>query len=57
MPPEFKNLLALDILPPQLSRRFNKSGTIEPSPGIKVMAVRAEHSSPLVWSKDPWLVM
>jgi L-ascorbate metabolism protein UlaG (beta-lactamase superfamily) len=43
------NMVALGILPPQLAPRFNKSGTVEPSPGIKVTAVRAEHSSPLVW--------
>ena len=43
------NMVALGILPPQLAPRFNKSGTVEPAPGIKVTAVRAEHSSPLVW--------
>jgi L-ascorbate metabolism protein UlaG (beta-lactamase superfamily) len=43
------NMVALGILPPQLAPRFNKSGTVEPTPGIKVTAVRAEHSSPLVW--------
>ena len=43
------NMVALGILPPQLAPRFNKSGTVEPVPGIKVTAVRAEHSSPLVW--------
>lgn len=39
----------LGILPPNLAPRFNKSGTVEPAPGIKVTAVRAEHSSILVW--------
>ena len=43
------NMVALGILPPQLAPRFNKSGTVEPTPGVKVTAVRAEHSSPLVW--------
>lgn len=43
------NMVALGILPPQLAPRFNKSGTVEPAPGVKVTAVRAEHSSPLVW--------
>jgi L-ascorbate metabolism protein UlaG (beta-lactamase superfamily) len=43
------NMVALGILPPVLAPRFNKSGTVEPAPGIKVTAVRAEHSSPLVW--------
>jgi L-ascorbate metabolism protein UlaG (beta-lactamase superfamily) len=43
------NMVALGILPPQLAPRFNKSGTVEPAPGIQVTAVRAEHSSPLVW--------
>lgn len=39
----------LGILPPRLAPRFNKSGTIEPVPGVKVTAVHAEHSSILVW--------
>lgn len=43
------NMVALGILPPQLAPRFNKSGTVEPVAGVKVTAVRAEHSSPLVW--------
>lgn len=43
------NMVALGILPPHLAPRFNKSGTVEPLPGIKVTAVRAEHSSPLFW--------
>lgn len=42
----------LGILPPNLVPRFNKSGTITPAPGIKVTAVRAEHSSVIVW-KNP----
>ncbi len=36
------------LLPAQLPR-FNKGGTINPLPGIKVTAVHAEHSSVLVW--------
>lgn len=42
----------LGILPPNLVPRFNKSGTITPAPGIKVTAVKAEHSSVIVW-KNP----
>ncbi|MFC5496906.1 metal-dependent hydrolase [Caenimonas terrae] len=42
----------LGILPPNLVPRFNKGGTITPAPGIKVTAVRAEHSSVIVW-KNP----
>lgn len=42
----------LGILPPNLVPRFNKTGTITPAPGIKVTAVRAEHSSVIVW-KNP----
>jgi L-ascorbate metabolism protein UlaG (beta-lactamase superfamily) len=45
-------VVALGILPPELAPRFNKSGTVEPAPGIKVTAVRAEHSSVTVW-KNP----
>jgi hypothetical protein len=29
--------------------RFNKSGRVEPAPGIKVTATHAEHSSTYVW--------
>jgi L-ascorbate metabolism protein UlaG (beta-lactamase superfamily) len=43
------NLVALGVLPPQLAPRFNKTGTVEPTEGIKVTAVRAEHSSTLIW--------
>jgi L-ascorbate metabolism protein UlaG (beta-lactamase superfamily) len=43
------NLAALGVLPPQLAPRFNKSGTVEPVPGIKVTAVKAEHSSVIIW--------
>jgi len=42
----------LGILPPNLVPRFNKGGTITPAPGIKVTAVRADHSSVIVW-KNP----
>jgi L-ascorbate metabolism protein UlaG (beta-lactamase superfamily) len=45
-------LMTLSVLPPQLLPRMNKGGTIEPVPGIKVTAVRAEHSSIYVW-KNP----
>ena len=43
------NMMALGTLPPSLTPRFNKSGTVEPTLGVKVTAVRAEHSFPLVW--------
>ena len=43
-------LITLGILPPELAHRFNKSGSVKPLPGIKVTAVRAEHSSLLVWT-------
>ncbi len=39
----------LGILPAAQLPRFNKGGTINPLPGIKVTAVRAEHSSVLLW--------
>ena len=39
----------LGVLPAKLLPRMNKGGTIEPAPGIKVTAVRAEHSSEYVW--------
>jgi L-ascorbate metabolism protein UlaG (beta-lactamase superfamily) len=43
-------LNTLGILPPNLTHRFNKSGWVAPLPGIKVTAVKAEHSSLLVWN-------
>lgn len=46
------SVVALGILPPELAPRFNKSGTVEPSPKIKVTPVRAEHSSVINW-KNP----
>jgi len=43
----------LGIVPQGTMPGFNKSGTLNPAgPGIKVVAVRAEHSSELVW-KNP----
>ena len=42
----------LGILPANLVPRFNKGGTINPAPGIKVTAVHADHSSIIVW-KNP----
>lgn len=41
-------LNTLGVLPPNLTHRFNKSGSVTPLPGIKVTAVKAEHSSLLV---------
>jgi L-ascorbate metabolism protein UlaG (beta-lactamase superfamily) len=43
-------LNTLGILPPNLTHRFNKSGSVKPQPGIKITAVAAEHSSLLVWN-------
>lgn len=43
-------LNTLGILSPELSHRFNKTGMVEPVPGIRVTAVKAEHSSLLVWN-------
>jgi L-ascorbate metabolism protein UlaG (beta-lactamase superfamily) len=45
-------LITLGVIPAELTHRFNKSGHITPLPGIKVTAVKAEHSSLLVW-KNP----
>jgi L-ascorbate metabolism protein UlaG (beta-lactamase superfamily) len=42
-------LITLGLIPSNLGYRFNKSGTIKPLPGIKVTAVKAEHSSLLVY--------
>lgn len=42
-------LVTLGVLPANLTYRFNKSGSVTPLPGIKVTAVKAEHSSLLVW--------
>jgi L-ascorbate metabolism protein UlaG (beta-lactamase superfamily) len=43
-------LITLGLLPANLGHRFNKSGHVEPLPGIKVTAVHADHSSLLVWN-------
>ena len=45
-------LLTLGVMPLRLVPRFNKGGTIDPLPGIKVTATHAEHSSELAW-RDP----
>lgn len=42
-------VMTLGVLPANLLPRMNKGGTVEPAPGIKVTAVRAEHSSVYVW--------
>ena len=45
--------MRLGIVPANVMPGFNKSGTLMPAgPGIKVTAVRAEHSSELAW-KNP----
>jgi L-ascorbate metabolism protein UlaG (beta-lactamase superfamily) len=41
--------MTLGVLPARLLPRMNKGGTVEPAPGIKVTAVRAEHSSVYAW--------
>lgn len=44
-------LITLGILPPALSQRFGKGGTITPlGPDIKITATHAEHSSELLWT-------
>ena len=45
-------VVSLGILPAELAPRMNKSGTVEPRPGIFITPVHAEHSSILVW-KNP----
>jgi L-ascorbate metabolism protein UlaG (beta-lactamase superfamily) len=42
-------LTTLGVLPAKQLPRFNKSGRLTPVPGVKVTAVRAEHSSIYVW--------
>jgi L-ascorbate metabolism protein UlaG (beta-lactamase superfamily) len=42
-------VMTLGVLPAALLPRMNKGGSFEPAPGIKVTAVRAEHSSIYVW--------
>jgi len=42
-------VMTLGVLPANLLPRLNKGGTVEAAPGIKVTAVRAEHSSIYVW--------
>jgi L-ascorbate metabolism protein UlaG (beta-lactamase superfamily) len=47
-----QTLLTLGLMPANLVPRMNKSGTIEPFPGVKLTQVRAEHSSEMIL-KDP----
>ena len=47
-----QTLTTLGVLPANLGPRMNKSGTIEPFPGVKITQVHAEHSSEMVL-KDP----
>jgi L-ascorbate metabolism protein UlaG (beta-lactamase superfamily) len=50
MPGDLANTaMTLNVLPAALLPRMNKGGTVEPVTGIKVTAVRAEHSSIYVW--------
>ena len=43
-------LITLGMIPADLGHRFNKTGNVKPAPGIKVTAVKAEHSSLIVWN-------
>src|SRR6266850_950481 len=43
-----QTLQVLGILPPALSVRMNKSGTIQPFDGVKITQVHADHSSEMV---------
>ncbi len=43
-------LQTLGMLPANLGHRFNKTGSVQPLPGIKVTAVQAEHSSLIVFN-------
>lgn len=43
-----QSLQTLGVLPADLAPRMNKSGTINPFPGIKITQTHAEHSSELV---------
>lgn len=50
-----QTLTVLNVLPPELAPRMNKSGTVTPFadvPALKITAVHAEHSSLYVW-KNP----
>jgi L-ascorbate metabolism protein UlaG (beta-lactamase superfamily) len=45
-----QSMTTLGILPPELSQRFGKGGTITPfGPGVKITATHAQHSSELLW--------
>ena len=43
-------LITLGLIPANLGHRFNKSGFVTPFPGMKITAVKAEHSSLIVWN-------
>jgi len=47
-----QTLQTLGVMPANLTPRMNKSGTIEPFPGVKITQVHAEHSSEMIL-KDP----
>src|SRR5258707_9209232 len=47
-----QQLRVLGVLPANLAPGMNKSGTIEPFPGVKITMVHAEHSSEVIL-KDP----
>ena len=45
-----QTIVSLGVLPPELSLRFGKGGTITPFPGVKITATHAEHSSEYAWT-------
>ena len=47
-----QTLLTLGLMPANLVPRMNKTGTVEPFPGVKITMVKAEHSSEMIL-KDP----
>ncbi|MBX9810434.1 MAG: metal-dependent hydrolase [Burkholderiales bacterium] len=44
-----QSLTTMGVLPAELAPRMNKSGTINPFPGVKITQTHAEHSSELLW--------
>ena len=44
------SLITLGVIPGNHARLLNKSGAVTPLPGIKVTAVKADHSSLVVWN-------
>jgi L-ascorbate metabolism protein UlaG (beta-lactamase superfamily) len=44
-----QTLTTIGAISAELAPRMNKSGTIQPFPGVKITQTRAEHSSEMVW--------